>query len=146
MMNKLFDLSILNSLESENIFIPKQFPPHLVNFLREKLKIRNTVVDNTEIKRIRNRDLITIIFFNRLTGFGVKKLKRKYDRFSKRLVIIDTKLFDSSDQLNSTGYAKFVLTSLVKRRKQLLQRWKEILIWVFYFPWYFNRFLRRHYD
>ena len=149
MLDKLYDLSPLPSLKSESILIPKQFPPHLIKYLKEKLRLNNEIVDlskNDKEALNNQRDLVTVLFFNRLTGYGVEKLMKKYQLNTKKYIILDTKLSDSSDRLNNTGYVNFVMKQLVRRRKQLLQRWKEIIIWVFYFPAFFNRHLKLYYD
>ena len=94
---------------------------------------------------IEEKSLITIIVFNRLTGHGVKKLYRKYKGITKQFIYIDTKLNNASDKIHKTGYIKFVIRSIYARRQQLFQRWKEILVWILYFPLYFNRHLKKYY-
>ena len=86
-----------------------------------------------------------ILFYNRLTGFGLKKLIKTYGKYTKRFIILDTKLNDVSTQKNKTGFVKFVLRSIIARRGQLIQRWKEIVVWILYFPLYFNKHLRKYY-
>ena len=145
-LSNLYNQSILHSLESENIFIPNQFPTQIVKYLKEKLKINNNIVKSPEIKNsTNNQNLITILFYNRLTGYGLKKLRRKYKKNTKKFIILDTKLSDVSDQLKKTGYMKFVVRSIIERRRHFFQRWKEILVWVLYFPLYFNKHLRKFY-
>ena len=147
-IKNLFNQSIMKSLESENILIPNQFPPQLVKFLKDNLKISNNIVESSTInnsKFIKNRSLITILIYNRMTGFGLKKLRRRYKKYTKKFIIIDTKLSDVSNQIKNTGYVKFVVRSLLARRKLLLQRWKEIVVWVLYFPLYFNKYIRKYY-
>ena len=147
-LNALYERSILVTLKSEKILIPDQFPPQLVNFLRVHLKKNNHIVKLAETdnpKMIKNQEFITILFYNRLTGFGLKKLIKKYGKYTKRFIFLDTKLNDVSDQVNKTGYVKFVIRSIIARRGQLVQRWKEIVVWILYFPLYFNKHLRQYY-
>jgi len=142
-LNTLYNKSILPSIESEKILIPKQFPPQLINFLKEKLQEKNKIVEPSEIN---NQRITTIIIYNRLTGYGVKKLYYRYQKYSKRIILLDTQLNDVSDHLNKTGYVKFVLKSIIARRKQIFQRWKEIVVWILYFPLYFNKHVRKYYN
>ena len=142
-LNTLYNKSILPSIESEKILIPKQFPPQLINFLKEKLQEKNKIVEPSEIN---NQRITTIIIYNRLTGYGVKKLYNRYQKYSKRIILLDTQLNDVSDDLNKTGYVKFVLKSIIARRKQIFQRWKEIVVWILYFPLYFNKHVRKYYN
>jgi len=144
----LFEKSVLPKLKSENVIIPKQFPPQLVRFLKEKLGQYNTIINNPGISKLDLSDkqnCITILFYNRLTGIGIKKLMRKYKKYTKRFIILDTELNEVSNQLNQTGYLKFVLRSVWARRKLLFQRWKEIVVWILYFPLYFNKHARKYY-
>ncbi len=148
-LNTLYNHNNLTLLEYENILVPHQFPPQLANYLKENLKIKNKIVKPSEIgisNSIKNQSLITILFFNRLTGYRLKKLQRKYRKYTKKFIILDTALSDVSDQINNTGYMKFVIRSLITRKKQLFQRWKEILIWTLYFPLYFNKFMKKYYN
>lgn len=142
-LNILYNKSILPSIESEKILIPKQFPPQLIKFLKEKLQEKNKIVEPSEIN---NQRITTIIIYNRLTGYGVKKLYNRYQKYSKRIILLDTQLNDVSDDLNKTGYVKFVLKSIIARRKQIFQRWKEIVVWILYFPLYFNKHVRKYYN
>ena len=147
-LNSLYEQSILTSLKFENILIPYQFPPQLVKFLREKLKINNSMINQFEIKNFytsKNQKFITILISNRLTGYGVKRLFRRYKKYTKRFIILDTELNDVSNQIKNTGYLKFVIRSIIARRKQLSQRWKEIVVWILYFPLYFNKYVRKYY-
>ena len=48
-IKNLFNQSIMKSLESENILIPNQFPPQLVKFLKDNLKISNNIVESSTI-------------------------------------------------------------------------------------------------
>ena len=147
-LKDLYNQSILASLESENILIPNQFPPQLVIFLKENLKIKNNILklaDANTSNSVKNHSMITILFYNRMTGYGLKKLQRRYQKYTKRFIILDTELYDVSYQIKNTGYLKFVIKSLIKRRKLLLQRWKEILVWILYFPLYFNKHIRKFY-
>ena len=143
-LNTLYQRSVLKSLKNEEILIPDQFPPQLVKFLREHLKENNQIKKIKELKKL-DKNLTTILFYNRLTGYGLKKLIKKYRRHTKRFIILDTKLNDVSDQKNKTGFVKFVLRSIIARRGQLIQRWKEIVVWILYFPLYFNKHLRKFY-
>ena len=70
----------------------------------------------------------------------------RYQKYSKRIILLDTQLNDVSDHLNKTGYVKFVLKSIIARRKQIFQRWKEIVVWILYFPLYFNKHVRKYYN
>ncbi|MFX1375589.1 MAG: hypothetical protein ACFFA0_07240 [Promethearchaeota archaeon] len=147
-LDDLYEKSTLISLKSEKILIPDQFPPQLVKFLRERLGKNNSIVklaENNNPRTMKNQDIINILFYNRLTGFGLKKLFKKYSKYTKRFIFIDTKLNDVSDQKNKIGYIKFVIRSVIARRGQLFQRWKEILVWILYFPLYFNKHLRKYY-
>jgi len=148
-LNTLYDKSILTSLKSENILIPNQFPPQLVKFLREALKINNSIISPSEIRMFNSNEhqkIITILIFNRLTGYGLKKLLKKYKEYTKRFIILDTEFNDVSNQIKNTGYFKFVVKSIIARRKQLFQRWKEIVVWILYFPLYFNKYVRKYYS
>ncbi|MFX1256854.1 MAG: sulfatase-like hydrolase/transferase [Promethearchaeota archaeon] len=148
-LDNFYNKSIFSSLESQNILIPKQFPPQLTRYLKQKLKLNNYVENSSNTKRhnlIKKRNVLTILIFNRLTGYGIKKLKRKYKRITKEFIILDTKLFNAVNQMKNIGYLNFVFKSLIHRRKQFIQRWKEILTWVFYFPIYFNKCLKNYYD
>ncbi len=148
-LNDIYNQSFLASLESENLFIPNQFPPQLVKFLKENLEIKNNLInlsDANKFNSIENHSIIMILIYNRMTGYGLKKLRRKYQKYTKKLIILDTELNDVSDQIKDTGYLKFVIRSLIKRRKLLLQRWKEILVWILYFPLYFNKHIRKFYN
>ncbi|MFX0036714.1 MAG: hypothetical protein ACFE9I_13880 [Candidatus Hermodarchaeota archaeon] len=147
-LDSLYNHSVLRYLKSKTFLIPDQFPPQLVKFLREKLKKYNKIITqddiiNKEPKKIRN--VTTILFLNRLTGYGLKKLIKRYKKISKSYLILNTELSDVSHQWNKTGYLRFVIKSIIARRNQLLQRWKEILVWILYFPLYFNKHMRRFY-
>lgn len=147
-LNDIYNQSVLGSLESENILIPNQFPPQLVLFLKENLKTKNKIIKFSDVNAfnsIKNHSLITILIYNRMTGYGLKKLRRKYQKYTKKFIILDTELSDVPYQFKNTGYLKFVINSLIKRRKLLLQRWKEILVWILYFPLYFNKHIRKFY-
>jgi hypothetical protein len=147
-LNTLYQRSTLISLKSEQIFIPDQFPPQLVRFLRDHLKEDNQIIEKEDLKKrelLKDQKFITILFYNRLTGFGLKKLIKKYRKNTKRFIFLDTKLNDVSNQKNKTGFVKFVLRSIIARRGQLIQRWKEIVVWILYFPLYFNKHLRKYY-
>ncbi|KKN51253.1 hypothetical protein LCGC14_0624530 [marine sediment metagenome] len=144
----LYEKSILPKLRSANVIIPQQFPPQLVRFLKENLEQYNTIINNPGISKLDLCDkqgCITILFYNRLTGIGIKKLMRKYNKYTKRFIILDTELNEVSNQLSQTGYLKFVLRSVWARRKLLFQRWKEIVVWILYFPLYFNKYARKYY-
>ena len=147
-LKDIYNQSFLASLESENILIPNQFPPQLVIFLKENLKTKNKIIKLSDVNTfnsIKNHSLVTILIYNRMTGYGLKKLRRKYQKYTKKFLILDTELTDVSYQIKNTGYLKFVINSLIKRRKLLLQRWKEILVWILYFPLYFNKHIRKFY-
>ncbi|KKN57042.1 hypothetical protein LCGC14_0566240 [marine sediment metagenome] len=144
----LYEKSVLPKLISTNIIIPQQFPPQLVRFLKENLGQHNIIIINPGISKLDYGDkqhCITILFYNRLTGIGLKKLMRKYKKYTKRFIILDTELNEVSNQLNQTGYLKFVLRSVWARRKLLIQRWKEIVVWILYFPLYFNKHAKKYY-
>ncbi len=148
LLYSLYEKSILPKLNSRKIFIPIQFPPQLVRFLKETLEHYNTIVNIPGISKFDlgdKQDYITILFYNRLTGIGIKKLMRKYKKYTKRFIILDTELNEVSNQLNQTGYLKFVLRSIWARRKLLFQRWKEIVVWILYFPLYFNKHAKKYY-
>lgn len=148
-LNSLYSRSILPSIESEKIFIPKQFPPQLVKFLKERLKENNKILEVTEVSNpisSKNQNIKTILIYNRLTGYGLKKLYKKYQSYTKKFIILDTQLNDVTNQLNKTGYFKFIMRSIIARRKQLFQRWKEIVVWILYFPLYFNKHVRKYYN
>ena len=147
-LDSLYNHSILPKLKSKTILIPDQFPPTLVKYLRETLKTKNVVINQHDIinkNTSQLQDVTTILFFNRLTGYRLKKLIKKYKNISKNYLILDTELSDVSDQWNKTGYLRFVIKSIIVRRNQLFQRWKEILVWILYFPLYFNKHLRKYY-
>lgn len=147
-LNTLYNKSILPSIESEKVFIPKQFPSQLIKFLKENLKRKNKIVELSNGSNpilSKNKELTTILIYNRLTGYGLKKLYKKYQNYSKKFLILDTQLNELPDQLNKTGYFKFVMRSIIARRKQLFQRWKEIVVWILYFPLYFNKYVRKYY-
>jgi len=149
LLNSLYEHGVLTTLVNRNIIIPKQFPPQLVKFLKEKLKINNNISKLSEVdikNETNNQKFITILFLNRLTGYGLKKLMRKYKSISKHFIILNTELDDVSNQINKSGYLKFVLKSIIARRKQLSQRWKEIVVWILYFPLYFNKHVRKYYN
>jgi len=142
--NSLFEQSLLQGIKNKKILIPNQFPPQLVKFLREKLKIDNEVV--TENGKIDcKRQHVTILFLNRLTGYGIKKMIREYKKHTKQFIILNTELNDVSDQLNKTGYLRFVIRSIYNRRKHFFQRWAGNVIWIFYFPLYFNKYIKKYY-
>lgn len=148
-LNSLYSRSILPSIESEKIFIPKQFPPQLVKFLKESLQEKNKLMELAEVTNPlspNNQNIKTILIYNRLTGYGLKKLYKKYQSYTKKFIILDTQLNDVTNQLNKTGYFKFVMRSIIARRKQLFQRWKEIVVWILYFPLYFNKYVRKYYN
>jgi len=148
-LNSLYSRSILPSIESEKVLIPKQFPPQLVKFLKERLKENNKIFEVTEVFNpisSKNQNIKTILIYNRLTGYGLKKLYKKYQSYTKKFIILDTQLNDVTNQLNKTGYIKFVMRSIIARRKQLFQRWKEIVVWILYFPLYFNKHVRKYYN
>ncbi|MFX0028192.1 MAG: hypothetical protein ACFE8B_03215 [Candidatus Hermodarchaeota archaeon] len=147
-LSTLYQQSTLISLKSEKIIIPDQFPPQLVRFLKENLKKENQIIKKEDLGSqisLKDQEFITILFYNRLTGFGLKKLIKKYRKYTKRFIFLDTKLNDVSDQIKNTGFIKFVLRSIFARRGQLIQRWKEIVVWILYFPLYFNKHLRKYY-
>ncbi|MCK4382633.1 MAG: sulfatase-like hydrolase/transferase [Candidatus Lokiarchaeota archaeon] len=148
LLYSLYEQSILPKLKSSKIFIPRQFPPQLVRFLKENLAKNNTIINTQDLNDLQLNDdqkLTTILFYNRLTGIRLKKLIRKYKEQTKRFIILDTELNEVSSQLNQTGYLKFVLRSIWARRKLLFQRWKEIIVWILYFPLYFNKYARKYY-
>ena len=148
-LGDIYKKNILSTLKGENILIPMQFPHQLVLFLKEKLKTNNNLIESPKnfiLNSDRKNDLITILFYNRLTGYKVRKLYRKYKKYTKKFLILDTKFMDVSDQINNTGYLKFIIKSLILRRKQLIQRWKEILVWVLYLPLYYNKYMRKYYN
>ncbi|MFX1500235.1 MAG: sulfatase-like hydrolase/transferase [Promethearchaeota archaeon] len=148
LLNSLFEHSVLKTLINKQIFIPEQFPPQLVKFLKDKLNINNNIskLSKTNImNNNNNKNYITILFLNRLTGYGLKKLMREFRKVTKHFIILNTELDEISDQINKTGYLKFVLRSIMVRRKQLFQRWKEILVWILYFPLYFNKYVKKCY-
>ncbi|MEE9378544.1 MAG: sulfatase-like hydrolase/transferase [Candidatus Lokiarchaeia archaeon] len=148
LLYSLYEQSILPKLKSSKIFIPRQFPPQLVRFLKENLAKNNTIINTQDLNDLQLNDdqkLTTILFYNRLTGIRLKKLIRKYKEQTKRFIILDTELNEVSSQLNQTGYLKFILRSIWARRKLLFQRWKEIIVWILYFPLYFNKHARCYY-
>lgn len=148
-LNTLYSKSILPSIESEKILIPKQFPSQLIKFLKENLQRKNSVVEFSDVTNpvlSINKDITTVLIYNRLTGYGLKKLYKKYQRYSKKFTILDTQLNELPNQLNKTGYLKFVMRSIIARRNQLFQRWKEIVVWILYFPLYFNKYVRKYYN
>ncbi|MFX1322001.1 MAG: sulfatase-like hydrolase/transferase [Promethearchaeota archaeon] len=148
-LNTLYSKSILPSIESETILIPKQFPSQLIKFLKENLQRKNKIVELSDVSNSvlsKNKDITTVLIYNRLTGYGLKKLYKKYQRYSKKFTILDTQLNELSNQLNKTGYLKFVMRSIIARRNQLFQRWKEIVVWILYFPLYFNKYVRKYYN
>jgi hypothetical protein len=146
-LNSLYNRSMLSSIKSKKIYIPKQFPPQLVKFLKESLKENNFILEPSNIVNslVKENQFTTILIYNRLTGYGLKKLYKKYKNHSQKFIIMDTQLNDLIDELNNTGYLKFVMRSIIARRKQLFQRWKEIVVWILYFPLYFNKYVRKYY-
>ncbi|MFW9990222.1 MAG: sulfatase-like hydrolase/transferase, partial [Candidatus Odinarchaeota archaeon] len=81
LLNSLFDHSVLKTLINKHIFIPKQFPPQLVKYLKDKMKANNNISElskTTTMNNNNNQKFITILFLNRLTGYGLKKLMRKF--------------------------------------------------------------------
>ncbi|MFX1409385.1 MAG: sulfatase-like hydrolase/transferase [Promethearchaeota archaeon] len=148
-LNSLYNKSILPSIESEKLQIPKQFPPQLVKFLRENLQGKNKIIELSESTNpisIKNQNVTTILIYNRLTGYGLKKLYKKYQNYTNKFIILDTQLNQINNQLNKTGYFKFIIRSIIARRNQLFQRWKEIVVWILYFPLYFNKHVRKYYN
>ncbi|MFX1279854.1 MAG: hypothetical protein ACFFA3_10590 [Promethearchaeota archaeon] len=149
-LNDFFDDSVLKGLKSEYIYLPDQFPPQIVKFLKEQLKINNKIISPMELKNNalfkKQKNLVTILIFNRMTGYGIKRLRRKLRKYTKRFIFIDTSLSDASGRANQAGYVKFIINSIIKRRSQLFQRWKEILVWILYFPFYFNMQIRKYYN
>ena len=148
LLKSLFEKSILGRLKTQKILIPNQFPPQIVRFLKDTLSKNNYIVNQSEIDKadiIENKRLITVLFYNRMTGYGLKKLIRKYKKYTKRFIILNTELTEVSDQLNQTGFLKFLLRSIWARRKLLSQRWKEIVVWILYFPLYFNKYVKKYY-
>ncbi len=147
-LNSLYNRSILSSIKSKKIYIPKQFPPQLVKFLKESLQENNIILEPSKVANSvssKDKSFTTILIYNRLTGYGLKKLYKKHKNLTKKFIIMDTQLNDLIDQLNKTGYFKFVMRSIIARRKQLFQRWKEIVVWILYFPLYFNKYVRKYY-
>ena len=144
-LDSLYSHSKLKRLNSKIFLIPDQFPPQLVKYLRKKLNEKNTVINPDNNNTNQFKDITTILFFNRLTGYGLRKLLKKYKGVSKNYLILDTELSDITHQWNKTGYLRFVIKSIIARRNQLFQRWKEILVWILYFPLYFNKHLRKYY-
>ncbi|MFX1316813.1 MAG: sulfatase-like hydrolase/transferase [Promethearchaeota archaeon] len=148
-LNSLYSKSILPSIKSEKILVPKQFPPQLVKFLRENLQGKNKIIKLSEITNPilkNNQNITTILIYNRLTGYGLKKLYKKHQNYTNKFIILDTQLKQTNELLNKTGYFKFVIRSIIARRKQLFQRWKEIVVWILYFPLYFNKHVRKYYN
>ena len=148
LLYSLYDHSILPKLNSRKIFIPTQFPPQLVRFLKENLKKNNTIINYSELDTLNlanKQKITTILFYNRLTGIRLKKLIRKYKGHTKRFLILDTELNEVSNLLNQTGFINFVFRSIWARRKLLFQRWKEIVVWILYFPLYFNKHAKKYY-
>lgn len=147
-LDSLYNHSVLPKLKSKTIIIPDQFPLPLVKYLREKLNEKNVVINPNDIINMNPsqvQNVVFILFFNRLTGYGLKKLLKKYKNLSKNCLILDTELYDITNNWNKTGYIRFVIKSIIARRNQLFQRWKEILVWILYFPLYFNKHLRKYY-
>ena len=99
-------------LNSKVFLIPDQFPPQLVEYLREKLKEKNTVINPDDNNTNQLKDITTILFFNRLTGYGLRKLLRKYKGVTKNYLILDTELSDITHHWNKTGYLRFVIKSI----------------------------------
>ncbi|KKN07437.1 hypothetical protein LCGC14_1066860 [marine sediment metagenome] len=148
LLNTIFEHSMIHTLKNEKILIPKQFPPQLVKFLKEKLQVKNTIVKISGIQNLGldiKQKFVTILIMNRLTGYGIKKLIQKFKKYTRRFIILDTELNDVSSQINKTGYLRFVVRAIYARRKLLYQRWKEIVVWILYFPLYFNRHVKKYY-
>ncbi|MFW9873188.1 MAG: hypothetical protein ACFFG0_08815, partial [Candidatus Thorarchaeota archaeon] len=148
-LNSIYNRSILPSLKSKKILIPNQYPPHIVKFLKEKLQGKNNILELSNLTNptsSNSQNIRTILIYNRLTGYGLKKLYKKYQKYTKKFIILDTHLNDYTNQLNRTGYFKFVMRAIYARRMQLFQRWKEIIVWILYFPLYFNKHVRKYYN
>jgi len=142
-LEAFFKNSNLSKISSEKIFIPKkQFPLRYVEFLIEKLSKKNKIVNYSNKKK----ELTTILVFNRLTGYGIKRYMRKYNRGTKKFLIVDLKFEEiPKERYKEIGFLNFVITNLKKRKKILLQRPFDIILWIFYMPLYFNKYIKKCY-
>lgn len=146
LLDDLYKKSYLSSLKSEKILIPHQFPTLLANYLKKKLEINNDVKKSINVIKSNDnfkRNYITIIFFNRLTGYGVKRLIHKYNKITKKFLILDTQLKNISMKKVQTGYFRFFIKSLISHRRQLFKNRKEALVKIFYYPVFINKYLKR---
>jgi hypothetical protein len=141
-----FDHSFLAHLSGQRILLPRaQFPPLLVDTLAELLRHHgNTVIQDLQGAGGRAFDL-GILVFNRLTGYGLARLKKELKRRSikvQKFLYINTQL-----QLVSLkeGYVAFFWRELRRRRSLLWKRPAGTLLWLFYFPFFFNWHLRPYY-
>jgi len=145
-VEEAFKHGFLADLSGRRILLPRrQFPRLLVETLASLLrKEGNTVVEDLEKARSQEFDL-GILVFNRLTGFGLRRLKREFKRRKikvQKIVYIDTLL----QPVNlKEGYLPFFWRELKRRRSLLWKRPANSLLWLFYFPVFFNRHLRRFY-
>ncbi len=143
----LYNQSFLKDLDKKTIFIPSQFPPQLVKALKIFLKQNNHIIEDylTLKRNSSNQKVITLLIFNRLTGYGIKKLMKRYRGITDEFLIVDTKLEDAKTKINKLGYWKFVKRTYKARDRQIFQRWREILTFIFYFPAYLNKSLKKYY-
>ena len=143
----LFYHSALKNIKNKKILLPNnQFPPLLVEVLKEELEKNNKVFsDLRKINTNKNFD-IAIFIFNRLTGYGISKLKkeiRKNNLRIKNFVYINTSL----EKINKKeGYLNYVIENIKTKNKLLLKRPIDTIIWLIYFPIYLNMNLKRFYE
>lgn len=141
-----FKQSELSKLKNKLVFIPPQFPPTLVSMLKENLSINNKILSSHELLREKSKgEIVIILIFNRLTGYGLKKLIRKYKKFSQDFIIIDTQLKNAENKLNQLGYWNYVKRTYKARDRQIFQRWREVITFIFYFPAYLNKSIKKYY-
>ncbi len=141
-----FEHSFLADLTGRRLLLPRrQFPPLLVETLAELLRQRgNTVVEDLEVARGQEFDL-AILVFNRLTGFGLRSLKKAFK--NKKIKVQKILYVNTYLQLITLkeGFLAFFFRELRRRRALLWKRPANSLLWLFYFPFFFNRHLRRFY-
>ncbi len=139
----LFENSILQKLNNENIFIPKkQFHPYVVKFLRNKLKINNNIIEDDVV----DKDSIVIILYNRIIGYGVKQYYNKYKHKTKRIMILNPTLQEITQlDLKKTSYIVFLYYYFLLKYKNIIQRPRTLIVQAFYFPLYINRHIKKYY-
>ena len=139
LLNLAYENSILKNIKNKTIIIPKkQFPPLLINFLYKKLK------ENKNIIKEKGEGDYLILIFNRMTGYGIKKLLKKHKKV-KKVIILDLNLIERKREEISLSYWEYVFKTLIKQRGLLAQRLKGFLVFHLYFPLILNKHLKKYY-